>query len=122
MPSDEQTPRRMIRPGTERFARKGHGAVFYLLVFATAVLVLTAIFGDRGVLAIARVQHERDQLAAEVARAKAENARAREDIRKLQGDAATLEALARRDLGLVRRGEKLFIIRDVPPVQPRKAQ
>ena len=120
MPSDEQTPRRPVRPGTERFARKGHGTVFYVLVLVTAALVLSAIFGDKGVMALARVRRDHDQLAAEVARQRAENVQNRELVRKLQGDPATLEGLARDELGLIRPGEKLFIIRDLPSAPPRK--
>jgi cell division protein FtsB len=118
MPSDEQNPRRPSRVGTEHLARRGHGTAFYVLVFVTAVLVLNAIFGDKGVMATSRARREHDQLAAEVTRAKAENARLRETERKLQADPATIEALAREELGLIRPGEKIFIIRDLPPTPP----
>jgi cell division protein FtsB len=121
MANDELHPRSHTRVGTDRLARKGHGTVFYVLVFATAVLVLNVIFGDKGVLATSRVRREHDQLAAEVARAKAENAALAEEARKLAGDPATIEGLARDELGLIRRGEKIFYIRDLPPTpQPRR--
>lgn len=49
-------------------------------------------------------------LDASLALAKTENARLREEARRLREDPATIEVLARRDLGLIRPGEKLFIV------------
>ena len=39
-----------------------------------------------------------------------ENSRLREDVRRLNEDPGAIEAIARQELGLVRRGEVLFII------------
>lgn len=61
----------------------------------------------------ARRQH--DELAAAIARQRAENARLREEARRLKDDPATIEEIARRDLGLIRPGEKVFIVKDLPP-------
>ncbi len=115
---NEQPPAPRVRTITERHARKGHGTIFYLLVFITAVLVLNAVFGDNGVLAMMRARRDYARLSAEVARQKEENARLREQVRRLNEDPATIEDLARRQLGLIRPGEKVFIITDVPPPAP----
>ena len=48
-----------------------------------------------------------------IASQKAENARLREEVRRLTEDPAAIEEVARRELGLIRPGEKLFIIKDV---------
>ena len=48
-----------------------------------------------------------------------ENQRTLEQARRYREDPATLEELARRDLGFIKPGEKLFIIRDLPSAQPR---
>lgn len=115
MPSDEQPPeRRRGRTITERHARKGQVTPFYILVFVTAVLVLNAIFGDRGVLAMMRAQREYNEMRADLVRVQEANAQMREQARRLKEDPATIEDLARRDLGLIKPGEKVFIIRDVP--------
>ena len=50
---------------------------------------------------------------------RAENQRLREQARRYREDPATIEELARKDLGLIKPGEKLFIIRDLPPTAPR---
>lgn len=122
MPEPQPDARRTrVRTITERHARKGHGTAFYVLVFITAVLVLNAVFGDKGVLAMMQARREYARLNAEVMRQQAANAQLREKARRLSADPATIEDLARRELGLIKPGEKLFIITDVPPpAAPKK--
>ncbi len=121
MSSEQPAERPRVRPITERGARSGHGTVFYVLVFVTAVLVLNALFGDKGVLAMMRARRDYSQLKVEVERARARNADLAEKVRRLNEDPATIEDYARRHLGLIRPGEKLFIITDVPPASPPPA-
>jgi cell division protein FtsB len=54
-------------------------------------------------------------LEQSLAHVRAENARLREEAHRLREDPATIEDLARRDLGLIKPGEKLFIVKDVDP-------
>ena len=86
--------------------------VHALLLLAAAVIVLDALAGDRGLLAMLRVRREYKELAATVARARADNARLAEQARRLREDPAAIEEVARRELGLIKPGEKLFIIKD----------
>ena len=62
-----------------------------------------------------RAQHAYDELSATIARQRAENARLREEVRRLTEDPAAIEEIARRELGLIRPGERVFIIKDVSP-------
>ena len=48
-----------------------------------------------------------------------ENQRLREQARRYREDPSAIEELARKDLGLIKPGEKLFIIRDQPAPGPR---
>ncbi len=121
MPSEQPAERKRVRTITERGARRGHGTIFYALIFVTAVLVLNAVFGDKGVLAMMRARRDYNQLSAEVERARVRNRDLAEQVRRLKEDPATIEDLARRELGFVRPGEKLFIITDVPPATPSPA-
>jgi cell division protein FtsB len=50
---------------------------------------------------------------------RSENAALREEARRLREDPAAIEEIARRELGLMSPGEKLFIIRDVDPPAAR---
>ena len=67
-----------------------------------------------------RARQEYDQLADTIARLRAENARLREEAHRLSTDPAAIEEIARRQLGLIKPGEKVFIIKDVPSPNPEK--
>lgn len=88
------------------------------VIFVTTAVLVEALVGDKGFLATIRARREYDELARQIARMRTENAQLRETARALREDPATIEALARRELGLLRAGETLFIIKDVPPPKP----
>lgn len=92
--------------------------VHWLLLFASAFIIVNGLVGERGLLAMLRAQHEYDQLSAEIARQRAENERLREQVRRLTEDPSAIEEIARRELGLIRPGERVFIIKDLPPAKP----
>lgn len=81
------------------------------------VIVVDALVGDRGLLVLLRARRQHSELATTIARQRAENARLREAARRLRDDPATIEEIARRELGLIKPGEKMFIIKDVTPPQ-----
>jgi cell division protein FtsB len=83
-----------------------------LLALAIVVLVIDAVFGDRGLVEMVRARHDYHQLAASIARLRTDNARLREEARRLREDPSAIEELARRELGLIRPGELLFIVKD----------
>ncbi|MEW5981448.1 MAG: septum formation initiator family protein [Acidobacteriota bacterium] len=76
--------------------------------------MVTELVGERGLAELLRVREEYRSLAADVARAREQNVRLQAEVRRLREDPSAIEDLARRDLGLIKPGEKLFIIRDVP--------
>jgi cell division protein FtsB len=84
----------------------------YVLVFVTVVLVVDALVGDKGLLDTMRARRQHEALAAALAQKRKENAGMREDIRRLKEDPGAIESLAREELGLMREGEVLFIVRD----------
>ena len=84
-----------------------------LLLFVAAVIVVDALVGEQGLFAMLRARRQAEELAATIARQRAENARLREDVRRLREDPAAIEEVARRELGLIRPGEKVFIIKDL---------
>jgi len=86
-----------------------------LLVFVTLVLVINALVGERGLMETIRARKQHGELVASIDRLRAENTRLREDARRLRSDPSTIEALARQELGLIKPGEVLFIIRDAKP-------
>lgn len=93
----------------------GRRIVQLLIVLAAAVIIVDGLVGDRGLLAMLRARHEYDDLAASISRQRAENARLRDTARRLREDPTAIEEIARRELGLIKPGERVFIVKDVPP-------
>ena len=88
-----------------------------LLLFVVALLVVDGLVGDRGLLALLRARRQYDALATTIARQRAENAHLRELARRLTEDPTAIEEVARRELGLIKPGERVFIIKGLtsPP-------
>jgi cell division protein FtsB len=82
-------------------------------VLVAIVIVTDALVGDQGLMAMMRARRQYDQLAGDIGRQRAENARLREEVRRLTEDPTAIEEAARRDLGLIRPGEKVFIVKDL---------
>lgn len=94
---------------------RGRRLLQYLLVFVSCVLVVDAIVGEKGLMAMMKAREQYRALEASLGRVRAENTRLREDARRLREDPEAIEDIARRELGLIKPGEKLFIIKDVRP-------
>jgi len=92
--------------------------VYWLLLFVASLIIVDGVVGDRGLLAILRARQEYDELAASIAHQRTENAKLREEAARLKDDPAAIEEAARRDLGLIKPGERVFIIKDIPAVKP----
>lgn len=97
---------------------RGRRALQYLLIFVTGVLVVDAIVGEKGLIAMLKARQDYQALERSLAQARSENARLREDARRLREDPAAIEEIARRELGLIKPGELLFIVKDVRPDRP----
>ena len=95
--------------------RRGRRTLRYVLVFIGVVVVVDALVGEKGLLAMRKARQDYRALESSLSAAQAENARLREEARRLREDPRAVEDLARRELGLIKPGEKLFIVRDVPP-------
>ena len=86
-----------------------------VLLFCALALVIDAVAGERGWIANSRNRHQEEQSAQALAAKRRENDE-RTDYRDRlrRKDPATLEEIARREHGLIRPGEKLFILKDAP--------
>ncbi|HEV3059427.1 MAG TPA: septum formation initiator family protein [Vicinamibacterales bacterium] len=92
--------------------------VHWLLFFVASIVLVDGLVGERGLLAMLRARHEYDALSASISRQRADNARLREEARRLNDDPSAIEEIARRELGLIKPGEKVFIVRDAVPARP----
>jgi cell division protein FtsB len=114
--SDSTPPNQPDPPSrTASAMRTGRRVVRYALMLVTIVLVIDAVVGEKGLLALMKARREYRAVEAALTRARDENEALREQARRLREDPAAIEELARRELGLIKPGEKLFIIRDAQP-------
>lgn len=90
----------------------------YVLVFIGCALLLDAMVGERGLIAMAEARREYRALERSVEALRAENDRLRDEAHRLRENPAAIEEVARRELGLVKPDERLFILRDVGPPEP----
>jgi len=113
MADTPSTPSSRRQPAT-RSARLRRVVQSALWVGA-ALLIVEALFGDRGFTAMieARKQHQAAELALQKVRA--ENAALRGQARRLKEDTSAIEEIARRDLHLIAPGEVVVIVKDAKP-------
>lgn len=81
------------------------------LAFLTTVVIVDAVFGEAGYFARIRAGAEYDRRAARLAAIRHDNAALQQRARRL-GEVAAVEEAARRELGMLRRGEILFVIHE----------
>jgi cell division protein FtsB len=99
-------------PKPDRPSGRGRRIVRWVVLFVAVLIVVNGLVGDRGLLAMLRARREYDELAAQIARQRAENGRLRDRAQRLRDDPAAIEEVARRELGLIKPGEKVFILKD----------
>ena len=81
------------------------------LLFATAVILVDALVGESGLRETIRARSEYAHAAGRLALVRAENAGLFEHARRLAEDPRTIEAVAREELGVIRPGEMLFVLK-----------
>jgi cell division protein FtsB len=94
-------------------ASRGRRLLRHVLVFITVLIVVDAIAGEKGLLALLQARREYSALERSLERARTENAELREMARRLREEPNAIEEQARRELGLIKPGEMLFIIKDI---------
>ncbi len=93
-------------------ASRGRRWLRHGLVFFTVVIVVDAVAGEKGLLALLEARREYAALERALDRARSENAALRESARRLREDPQAVEEQARRELGLIKPGEMVFFIKD----------
>ena len=88
-----------------------------LLGFVAVVLLVDALVGEEGLMDRLRARDALAKATAELEALKRLNAAMREEKRRLNEDPTMIEALAREQLGLIRAGEMLFIVKDTKTPQ-----
>ena len=111
-PSGSDTPKLPPR-------RREHAWTGRVLCFAACVLAVNALIGERGLSETIRAREDFNRAVAELSRLQYENAVLADTMRRLRDDAATIEDVARAELGLVEPGEVLVVVK--PAARPAAA-
>src|ERR1043165_8372999 len=88
-------------PSSSMPRRRRGRIVRYLVVAVGCVLIIDALVGDRGFLAMLKARQQYRTLEASLARSRAENAQLREQARRLREDPQAVEAIAGGGHGIV---------------------
>jgi cell division protein FtsB len=94
----------------------GHMALWPFALIA--VVMGFALFGDRGVIQMVRLNNQKAELLEEVAAVELKNGALREEINALRSDRRTIERIARTELGMVRQDELVFQFTSRPTAGP----
>lgn len=102
--------KRLERPPSSILRKRG---LQILLIFVTLVLVIDALIGDKGLTESMNARRQYREVQASLDQLRRDNATLREEKRRLSEDPETIESLARQELGLIRPGEIVFILKDL---------
>jgi cell division protein FtsB len=96
----------------------GRRLVPKLILLATFILIVDALVGDKGLLERMRENQRSRQVSESLDNLRHENAVLREQSRRLrEEDPGAIESAARKQLGMIKPGEMLFIIKDTDQPQ-----
>jgi cell division protein FtsB len=98
--------------------QRGRRVLQYGLLFLGCLLFLDALVGESGLVENLKARQQFEAIERSLGRLKDENARLSKEVELLRKDPETIEGIARRELGLMKPGEKLFIIKDAEPAAP----
>ena len=83
----------------------------YVLLLVTILLVANSVIGERGLFALLRANQAHDQLQQVIDALRVDNSQLHRYVEALKDEPRSIAELARRELGLIRPGEQLFIVR-----------
>lgn len=88
------------------------------IALAAAVLAANALVGERGLGDTLRARADFSKAVADLSQMQYENAALAQQVEQLRRDRATIEKIARGELGLIRPGEVLVVVQEVDAADP----
>ena len=92
--------------------------LWLVLALTVCLFLLYTAVGERGLVGLNRMVNQRDDLRSRVGALEESNVELAEQVSRLRDDPATIEGLARTELGLVRDGETVYILSPRPEDGP----
>ena len=86
--------------------RKKHLLIFMVFILAVSVM---GIFGDKGLVEAYALKKERDAILGHIRALKEENSLLLVDVDLLKNDTRYVERIARKELGMVGKGEVIYM-------------
>ncbi len=99
-----------------RHERRVRRRIQTLLLLVCVIVLVNALAGERGLLQMRRARHDYERLAATVSAIRQDNMLLAGQARQLREDPIAIEHLARQDLGLIRAGEIVVVLKTVPSI------
>ncbi|MDF1524832.1 MAG: septum formation initiator family protein [bacterium] len=93
--------------------------LWLVLALAICLFLLYTAVGERGLVGLKRMVNQRNDLRSRVAALEKSNVELAEQVSRLRDDPATIEGLARTELGMVRDGETVYILSHRPEDPPK---
>ena len=116
-PDPRPRSRRRLRSAQDTRARRQR-ILIWGLSMGLCVLLVNALIGENGYLATLRSERENAIAMAALARIRLENRQLQQAAQRLKSDPKAVEEAARRELGMIRPGETVVVVRDAAPPAP----
>jgi len=97
------------------------GILLSLAIIGMFVLLLIAVFGDKGAADLMQLNQKKTLLMKQNAQLEKENIELYREIDRLENDLEYIESVARQELGMVRENEIIIKVRK-PPKSPEGSE
>lgn len=118
-PARPRARRRLV--GLEAHARR-QSRIRYVLLFVSAAFMINALVGDNGLLATIKAKRQSQSIQRQLNAVREDNQRLKNEMIRLKSDPTAIEEEARRNLGLIRPGETLVVVKDAVKDTAKDAQ
>ncbi len=113
-PARPRARRRLV--GIEAHQRR-QSRIRYGLLFISAAFMINALVGDNGMLATMKARKQAQTIQRQLNALREDNQRLKVEMTRLKNDPSAVEEEARKNLGLIRPGETLVVIKDAQPTK-----
>jgi len=113
-PARPRARRRLV--GIEAHQRR-QSQIRYGLLFISAAFMINALVGDNGMLATMKARKQAQTIQRQLNALREDNQRLKIEMTRLKNDPSAVEEEARKNLGLIRPGETLVVIKDAQPAK-----
>jgi len=86
--------------------------VLILMIAFLLMFGVFAFFGEKGIFNLLRLQKEVVRIKEKNSKLEEENRQLKEEVKRLQSDKRYIEAIARKELGMVKEGEIIYQFED----------